>query len=67
VLFIVDGMALAEDHPKLVVEMGADARPPSGCVARELWGGDRNRNGAYMGWEELADHADADGSFRGLR
>lgn len=66
VLFVVDGPALSDEHPLLVVDLADEPRPAFRCVARELWGVDNNLNLANMGWEEFAGNVDGDGVFRGF-
>lgn len=66
VLFVVDGPALQDDHPILVVDLSEDAEPPFRCIARELWGVDNNLNLANMDWDEFARATDDDGVFRGF-
>ncbi len=66
VLFIVDGPAMAGEHPIQVVDLGSDSRPAFRCVARELWGVENNLNLANMDWDDFAGHVDGDGVFRGF-
>ena len=66
VLFVVDGPALADDHPILVVDLSDEARAAFRCVAHELWGIDNNLNLANMDWDEFADNVDRGGVFQGF-
>lgn len=66
VLFVVDGPALADAHPILVVDLSDEPRAAFRCVAQELWGVDNNLNIANMDWEEFADNVDGGGIFRGF-
>ena len=66
VLFVVDGAALADDHPILVVDLSDESRAAFRCVAHELWSVDNNLNLANMDWDEFADNVDGAGVFRGF-
>ena len=66
VLFVVDGPALTDDHPILVVDLSDEPRAAFRCVAHELWGVDNNLNIANMDWDEFAGNVDEDGVFRGF-
>ena len=66
VLFVVDGTALTDDHPILVVDLSDEPRAAFRCVAHELWGVDNNLNIANMDWQEFADNVDGGGVFRGF-
>ncbi len=65
VLFVVDRRALDDEHPILVVDLSAHARPPFRCIAQELWSVDNNLNIANLDWEDFAEQTDADRVFRG--
>ena len=54
VLFVVDGPALVDDHPILVVDLSDESRAAFRCVAHELWSVDNNLNLANMDWDEFA-------------
>jgi hypothetical protein len=66
VLFIVDRLALASEHPILVLDLSGESRPPFRCIARELWSVDNNLNIANMDWDEFANTTDDYGVFRGF-
>jgi hypothetical protein len=66
VLFVVDGPALTDDHPILVVDLSDQLRAAFRCVAHELWGVDNNLSISNMDWEEFADNVDGGGVFRGF-
>ena len=66
VLFVVDGPALADDHPILVVDLSDEARAAFRCVAHELWGIDNNLNLANMDWDEFAGRTQRGGVFLGF-
>lgn len=65
VLFVVDQVALADDHAILVVDL-EERRPPFRCIASRLWSVDNNLNISNMDWEEFAESTDSANVYRGF-
>jgi len=66
-LFMVDRVSLTDpEQPVLVVNLSGEPGRTFRVIPPEIWGVENNLSIANMGFEEFADSADSDGTFRGF-
>jgi hypothetical protein len=66
-LFLVDHTALTHpEHPILVADLIEESGRTFRVIPTEMWGIENNLSIANMDFAEFAEHADADGIFRGF-
>lgn len=66
-LFMVDRVSLTDpEQPVLVVNLSGEPGRTFRVIPAEAWGVENNLSIANMDFEEFADSADPDGTFRGF-
>jgi hypothetical protein len=66
-VFLVDELALTHpEQPILVVDLEDQPGATFRVIPTEMWSVENNLSIANMGFDEFAEHVDADGIFRGF-